>query len=66
MFFSDYLTGQSYGLEVTYKINEKGEYEDVAYNNVIPAILNIEYLDSSKETSSGTAAKFFKENKRVI
>jgi hypothetical protein len=63
MFFSDYSTGQSYGLELTYKINEKGEYEDVGYNNVIPVILNIEYLDNSKETSSGTAASFYKENK---
>lgn len=66
MFFSDYNTGQSYGLELTYKINENGEYEDVGYNNVIPAILNIENLDDSNETSSSTAANFYRENKNKV
>ena len=64
MFFSDYGTGQSYGFESTYKINEKGEYEDSAYDNTIPAILNIKYLDTSNLTSSGTAANFYRENKQ--
>ena len=63
MFFSDMSTGQLYGTELTYKINEKGEYEDVAYDNVIAAILNIENLETGKETSSGTASKFYKENR---
>jgi hypothetical protein len=50
-------------MELTYKVNEKGEYEDVAYDNTIPAILNIKNLDTSKATSSGSAAKFYRENK---
>lgn len=64
MFFSDYGTAQSYGFESTYKINEKGEYEDSSYYNTIPAILNIKYLDTSNLTSSGTAANFYRENKQ--
>jgi hypothetical protein len=63
MFFSDRSTGQSYGLELTYKVNEKGEYEDVAYDNTIPALLDVQYLDTTKATSSGTAARFYRENK---
>lgn len=63
MFFSDRATAQSYGLELTYKVNEKGEYEDFAYDNTIPALLNIKSLDTSSITSSGSAARFYRENK---
>ena len=63
MFFSDFATALDYGIDLTYELNEKGEYEPVGYNNVIAALLNVDYLDSSKETSSETAAKFFRENK---
>lgn len=63
MFFSNYATASFYGEDVEIKLNEEGEYKQVTYKNVIPAVLNIKYLDSSRETASDTAAAFYKENK---
>jgi hypothetical protein len=63
MFFSDKATAQSYGMDLTYFINDKGEYEEIFYDNTIPAILDIQYLDTTKATSSGSAARFYRENK---
>jgi hypothetical protein len=63
MFFSNYATAILYGEDVEYKLNDKGEYKKVNYKNIVPAILNIKYLDSSQETASDTAAAFYKQNK---
>ena len=63
MFFSDYTTASLYGEDVAYKLTNEGEYQYVNYKNIVAAILNIKYLDSSQETASDTAAAFYNQNK---
>lgn len=57
MFFSDLSTAQDYGF------NEERIKDNDAKDFIIPAILNIKNLDTSKTTSSGSAAKFYRDNK---
>ena len=57
MFFSDKGTALSYG------VNLDRERFPEQPDHIIPAILNIEYLDTSQATSSSTANKFYKDNK---